>query len=83
MNVVLDPKETTGTDLEMVDSSVCAVLVRIHGGGGAVRVNSVPVKNVVTGPNRGTGYVIVVIPSGETCRLYGKPSLRYFRRLDL
>ena len=67
----------------MVDSSVCAVLVRIHGGGGAVRVNSIPVKNIVTGLNGGTGFVIVVIPFGETCRLYGNPSLRYFRRRDL
>lgn len=50
---------------------------------GAVRVNSVPVMNVVTGPKQGTGFVIVVIPSGETYRLYGQPSVRYFRRRNL
>ena len=83
MDVVIDPQETVGTNFEMVPSSVCAVLVKIDGGGGAVRVNSVPVQNVVTGPKQGTGFVIVVIPSGETCRLYGQPSVRYFRRRKL
>ena len=76
VDVVIDAQETVGTLFELVPLSVCAVFVKIDGGGGAVRVNSVPVKNVVTGLKQGTGFVIVVIPSGETCRLYGQPSVR-------
>jgi len=79
-NVVLNPTWTVGADFEKLDASVCAVLVKIHGDGGAVRVYSSPMQNVVTGPKRGTGYIIVVIKSGETCRLFGTPSVRYFRR---
>ncbi|KAL2048963.1 hypothetical protein ABVK25_010816 [Lepraria finkii] len=35
-DLVLDPKETTGTDFESVDSAVCAILVKKDGGAGAV-----------------------------------------------
>ena len=78
--VVLDKETTVGTDFGTVDSSVCAILVKKHGAVGAVRVFSNPVTNVVTGPTQGTGFVIVVRKSGEDCRLFGNPSLRYFRR---
>lgn len=78
--MVLDPKETIGTNFETVDSSICAVLIKKHGAAGAVRVFSNPVTNVVTGPIQGTGFVIVVIKSGEDCMLLGTPSVRYFRR---
>lgn len=66
-----------------MDSSVCAMLVRIHGDEGTVRVNSIPIKNIVTDSNRGIEFVIVVISFDEICRLYGNSSLRYFRRRDL
>ncbi|KAL9099512.1 MAG: hypothetical protein Q9163_005001 [Psora crenata] len=79
-DIVLDSKETTGTDFEILDASICAVLVRKGGGAGAVRVHSNPVKNVVTGPTQGPGYVIVIVKSGEDCMLLGNPSVRYFRR---
>ncbi len=64
----------------MVDSSVCAVLVRKDGGGGAVRVTGGMFKNVVTGPTQETGFIIVVVKSCEHCMLLGNPSVRYFRR---
>jgi len=78
--VVLDANWTVGTDLEELDPSICAVLIMIHGLAGAVRVYSSPMQNVVTGPKRGRGYVISVIKSGQTCNLFGTPSVRYFRR---
>jgi len=71
--------EIVGTDLETVDSSDCAILIKIHGGGGAVRVFSDEVVNVRTGPNQRSGYVIVVRKPREDCR-FGSPSLRYFHR---
>ena len=80
MDVAIDTEETVGTDLEEVDPSVRAVLVRKDGGAGAVRVTGGNLKNVVTGPTRGAGFVIVVVPSGENCRFFGNPSVRYFRR---
>jgi len=79
-DVVLDPTWTVGADFEKPDTSVCAVLIKIHGAGGAVRVYSSPMQNVVTGTKRGSGYIIVVIQSGETCMFLGQPSVRYFRR---
>ena len=51
-----------------------------HGAAGAVRVFSNPVTNVVTGPTEEAGFVIVAIKSSEDCRLFGNPSMRYFRR---
>ncbi|KAF7509568.1 hypothetical protein GJ744_007968 [Endocarpon pusillum] len=79
-DTVIDPKETIGTDFGTVASSVCAVLVKKHGAAGAIRVFGEEVTNVVTGPTEGTGFVIVIIKPGEDCRLFGKPSLRYFHR---
>ncbi len=64
----------------MVDSSVCAILVKKHGAAGAVRVFSDPVTNVVTGPAQGTGFVIVVVKRGQECMFLKTPSVRYFRR---
>ena len=80
MDVVIDSEETVGKDLEEVDPSVLAVLVRKGGGAGAVRVTGGNFKNVVTGPTRGTGFAIVVVASGENCRLFGNTSVRYFHR---
>jgi hypothetical protein len=65
-----------------VEASVRAILIKIHGGGGAVRVFGNRVRNVVTGPDEITGFKIIILNSGETCRLLGSPTLRYFRRRD-
>jgi hypothetical protein len=83
-DVVLDP-EKVGADLELADSSVCAVLVKKDGGAGAVRVTGGTLKdgifkNIRTGPNYGTGFVIVLVESEQDCMLFGNPSVRYFRR---
>ena len=76
---MLDSKETIGSDLEQVDSSICAVLVRRNGGAGAVRLYGSQVENIRTGPDQGSGLFVVVIGPG-TCRFFGSPSVRYFRR---
>lgn len=79
VKVVLDPEETVGTSLEMVDSSVCAILVRKKSARGAVRVDAPGMPNVVTGPDQ-IGFDIVVIRPGQTCRIFLTPTVRYFRR---
>lgn len=78
-DLVIDAKETLGKSFETVDSSVRAILVKMDGGGGAVRVfgSGNTVRNVVTG--QGAGFVIVVVGVGEECMLFGNPSVRYFR----
>lgn len=78
--VVVDDCETIGKTFEQVESSVCAILIKRDGGGGAVRVFGDAVRNVVTGPSESPGYVIMVIAPGETCRFLGTPTVRFFRR---
>jgi hypothetical protein len=73
---VLDADWTTGKNFERVDPSVCAILIR-PGAGGAVRVYGDPIKNVVTSDLTGT--VMMVVETGELCRLFGNPSVRFFR----
>jgi len=70
--------EKTGKPLESVESSVRAILVKMDGSGGAVKVYGNRVRHVVAG--EGLGSVIVVINPGETSRLHGNPLVRYFRR---
>jgi hypothetical protein len=72
---VLDADWTTGKNFERVDSSVCAILIR-PGAGGAVRVYSDPIKNVVTSDLAGT--VMIPVKTGERCRVFGNPSVRFF-----
>lgn len=72
--------EKTGTPLESVESSVRAILVKMDGNGGAVKVYGAKIRHVVAGD--GSGSVIVVINPGETSRLHGNPLVRYFRRRD-
>ena len=78
-DVALD-SEKVGENFEAVGPSVCAILLRKDSAWGAVRVYSNPIKNIVSGPNQGTGFVIVVIEPGQTCRIFGTPSVRYFHR---
>ncbi|KFY36159.1 hypothetical protein V494_05261 [Pseudogymnoascus sp. VKM F-4513 (FW-928)] len=75
----LDPGEAAVQDLAQVPKSVAAVLIRVDGGNGALRVFSHPLINVLTGPDHGGGHIIVNV-SGEDTRIFGSPSLRYFRR---
>jgi len=79
MKVKLDPTETIGKSFEIVDSSVCAILVKKNSAPGAVRVDAPGMPNVVTGP-REKGFDIVVIGPGQTCMLYSTPTVRYFKR---
>ncbi len=78
--MLLDPKEKVGTNFEEVESTVRAILLKKNSAWGSVRVFGNSINNVVSGPNQGAGFVIVVIGRGETCRLIGNPSVRYFHR---
>ena len=74
MDLIIDPK-TIGTDFKMVDLLVCAILVKKHSAGGAVRVFGSPIRNVVTGPNKSAGFIIIIVGSVEECMLLGNPSV--------
>lgn len=73
----LEPSEAVVKDLAQVPKSVVAVLIKVHGGNGALWVFSHPLIKVLTGPEQGSGYIIVNV-SGESTRIFGSPSLRYF-----
>jgi hypothetical protein len=72
---VLDADWTTGKNFERVDSSVCAILIR-PGAGGAVRVYSDPIKNDLAGT------VMIPVKTGERCRPFGNPSVRFSMSRD-
>lgn len=80
MEVTIDTQETVGRDFGTVDQSVCAILIKRDGTPGAVRIFGDVVTNVVTGPTQGDGYVVVLRKTGQSCRLFGSPSMRFFRR---
>lgn len=68
-------------DLDSVDwNTACALLVQIDGGVGAVYVHGNELDIVMTGPDRGTGWWLIILRQGQSCRFYGQPSVRYFRR---
>ena len=75
---ILGPKDVVTKDPEVLDSSILAVLVKVNGGEGAVRLSDG--TNVRTGANQDKGYVIVTVKSGQICVLLGHPSVRFFRR---
>lgn len=77
--VKLDQEWTVCKDLDKANPSVRAILVRQDCEWGAVRVNSDPISNVVTG--QGNEAYIVYIEPGQSCRFYQKPSVRFFHRL--
>jgi hypothetical protein len=69
-----------GKDLGTADLSIRALLVTQKGQWGAVRVDSDPITNVVTGS--GNELYIVFIEPGQVCRFYQHPAVRYFRLQD-
>lgn len=75
----LDKKWKVCEDLEKADTSIRALLVKQDCDWGAVRVDSDPVSNVVTG--QGNDFYIVYIEDGQSCRFYRQPSVRLFHRL--
>ncbi|KAM5479375.1 hypothetical protein MaudMau93_007892 [Microsporum audouinii] len=76
--VVLDTDWTVGVNLECVDPTIPALLINKASAWGAVRVDTSPVLNEVTGPGQ-SGIFAIIIKPGETCRFYQQPSIRYFR----
>lgn len=80
----MEENEVTGKDLELVDSSICAILVKRQSAWGAVRVTGVgtpqEVPNVVTSPHNKPGYSLMIVKDGQSCRLFQTPTVRYFRR---
>lgn len=78
-NVTLDKDWTVGVNLESIDPSIPALLLRKDGAWGAVRVDTSPVLNEVSGPGMVPGISLILVKPGETCRFYQSPSVRYFR----
>ena len=62
-----------------MDLLVRAILVKIHSGGGAIRVFGDIIRNVVISPKEPAGFVILVIRPSKSCRLFSSPTVRYFR----
>ncbi|OCK88825.1 uncharacterized protein K441DRAFT_586700, partial [Cenococcum geophilum 1.58] len=56
-----------------------AILVKIYSKGGAVRVFSDIIRNIVTGPKEPTSFIILIIRPSKSCRLFSSPTVRYFR----
>ncbi|GAB1312011.1 hypothetical protein MFIFM68171_02221 [Madurella fahalii] len=77
--VRLDKEWAVCKSLEKADPSIRALLVKQDCEWGAVRVDSIPVSNVVTG--QGNDFYIVYIDTGQSCRFFHQPSVRSFRRL--
>jgi hypothetical protein len=78
-NVTLDKDWTIGVNLESIDTSIPALLLKKDGAWGAVRVDTSPVLNEVSGPGMDPGFSLILVKPGETCRIYQSPSVRYFR----
>ena len=66
--------ETTRSNFKVVDLLVCAILIRKHSAGGAVRVFSKEIRNIVIGLKE-TRFIIIAIRlgEGETYRLLETP----------
>lgn len=80
-DVIVSAKKAEVHDLDSVDwSTSCAVLVQIDGGVGAVYVHGNELDIIMTGPDQGTGWWLIILRRGHSCRFYGQPSVRYFRR---
>ncbi|KAI9923508.1 hypothetical protein MW887_008620 [Aspergillus wentii] len=80
-DVRLAPNNVEVHDLDSVDwDTACALLVRIDGAAGAVYVHGNKLDIVMTGADRGPGWWLIVLEPGQSCRFYGQPSVRYFRR---
>ena len=79
--VTLDAKWSEGPNFHSPEPSACAVLIQKKSAPGAVRVYSDPVTNIVTGPNKQTRVVLIILKDDESCRLFGRPSVRWFSRV--
>ncbi|RAL09228.1 uncharacterized protein BO97DRAFT_407925 [Aspergillus homomorphus CBS 101889] len=78
-DVTLDKEWVVGANLESIGPSIPALLLKRDAAWGAVRVDTSPVLNEVSGPGMGPGISLILVKPGETCRFYQSPSVRYFR----
>jgi hypothetical protein len=78
-DVTLDQNWTVGVNLESLGPSIPALLLKKDGAWGAVRVDTSPVLNEVSGPGMNPGISLILVKPGETCRFYQSPLVRYFR----
>jgi hypothetical protein len=79
-NVYFARENVQVNDLDSVDcETACAVLVQKDGGAGAVHVHGNKLDIIMTGPDQGEGWWLIVLEPGQSCRFYGQPSVQYFR----
>lgn len=81
-NVEIAPEETTGEhDFKYEQSpNVCAVVVDKNSGRGYAQITGGGKDTEIIYTGRGdTGFVMVDITSGQTCMLYGRPTVLYIR----
>ena len=71
--------EETGNELEKLDPTVRAVLVRKNGLAGCVCVFGKTIKNTIAGLGKVIDHILVLVDAdnGEHCRILGTPSVRY------
>ena len=82
-DVRLDDTNMEVQDLDSVDSTTaCAILVKRHGGTGAVYVHAQKLEIILIGPDREKGWLLVRLDPGQSYRFYGNPSVQYFRPLS-
>ena len=74
MDLIINPK-TIGIDFKIMDLLVRVILIKKYSAGGAVRVFSNLIRNVVIGLNKDTSFVIVIIGPSKTYRLFSSPSI--------
>ena len=72
MDLIIDPK-TISIDFKIVDLLVYTIFVKKHNASGAVKVFNDLIKNIVTGPNKSTSFIIIIIGPSKTYRLFNNP----------
>ena len=58
-----------------MDLLVYAILIEKYSAYRAIRVFSNLIRNIVTGPNKGASFIIVIIGPSKTYRLFSSPSI--------
>ena len=80
---MLDEKEIVAKSVVTLDPSICAIMIRKGGAPGCVRVFGNSIKNIIAGPEKKGGRIVVLVKHGEECMIMGEPNVRFFRRRNL